>query len=305
MVDQSKEPLKICIAIPTIGKSPYLASLLNDLENQVRKTNLLSFREIKLVVIDNRPTHVTKQIVQKNGAFSYIEEFERGYVAARNRILEESQGNDFLVMIDDDMRLSEKWLDGVLNSIHSSEAEIYSSDVFPDNVWSIPSSLRGFFVRPSRAVGVTIPNFGSGNVILDLNFIKKHSISFDPKFNDHGGEDIDFFFRMSSYGARAKWNFDFPVYENHISSQLTFAAISSREVRNAKNYERYKSNHSFVYKLYLIAHFIEIVFFDWASIKLAVSSTEKFTTKIRIYLHHKTISIFKIFSRLAVVFQRH
>ena len=257
-----------------------------------------------LVVIDNEPSLKTKKIVEDLELFRYVKECNKGFAFARNRILDYARGSDFVVMIDDDMRLSDDWLKGVLHSINSNEAQIYSSDVFPDNVSRIPLSLRRFFIRPNRLVGRTTPNFGSGNVVLDMNFIESNSISFNLRFNKHGGEDVDFFNLMSSHGALAKWVSNFPVYENYVDSQLTFRAVAKREFRTAKSFEKLLSDYSMRHRFYLFARIVEVAVLDWASLKIAFASSENLYLKIKVYFYHKMINLVKIFARLSAAFKR-
>jgi glycosyltransferase involved in cell wall biosynthesis len=304
MIGLSQKVLEICIAIPTLGKSPFLSRLLYNLENQVLGFNQNSNIKFRLIVIDNEPSPITRNMVLGFNLVSYIEEFDRGYSSARNRILEQAKGSDFVVMIDDDMRISDNWLEGVVHSIRSDEAHIYSSDVFAEDLSRIPLSLRVFFVRPVREVGLTRPNFGSGNVVLDLKFIESHSIQFNPRFNTHGGEDLDFFNQLTSIGASAKWVSNFPVYENHIASQLTFHAVAKREMRNAKNYERFVADNSLQHKCYLITRLLEVIFFDWVSFQYAISSSENLSSKTEIYFYHRLVTFLKILARLSVKFEK-
>lgn len=304
MFHPMQESLEICIAIPTIGQSPFLANLLINLQNQFRMFSQNSDTKFRFIVIDNNPSLKTRDVVLGFNLFSYFEEFNRGYSSARNRILEQAKGSDFVVMIDDDMRPSENWLAGVVSTIRSNEAHLYSSDVFAEDIGRIPVSLRAFFIRPLREVGHTRPNFGSGNVILDLKFIENHSITFNPRFNSHGGEDLDFFSRLMSSGASIKWVSNFPVYENHVDSQLTFHAVAKREIRNAKNYERHLADGSLKHSFYLIARLLEVVLFDWASFQYARSSSWKFTTRAEIYFYLKLVTFLRILARLSVKIER-
>jgi len=47
--------------------------------------------------------------------------------------------------------------------------------------------------------------FGTGNYIIDLDFIRKHGVRFDPQFNFTGGEDIDFSATAHKAGAMFVW----------------------------------------------------------------------------------------------------
>jgi hypothetical protein len=296
--------LEICIAIPTLGKSPFLKRLLADLEIQVRTQESKAGAKIRLLVVDNYPSLNTRELVKSFELFNYVEEFTKGYASCRNRILECSQGCDFVVMVDDDMRLSDAWLRGVLDSISSGSAQIYSSNIFPANTEDIPSWLLGYFIRPVRSAGKTLPNFGSGNIIIDLKFVEKNSISFNPKYNQLGGEDVDFFNQITFYGGTANWVLSFPVYENYVNSQLTFAAVAKRESRTAKNFEVINLDFSIKHLTYLIARLVEVAVFDLTSFRRAMLMSSKWTSKVVTYFCHRTISFFKILARLSVYLER-
>jgi glycosyltransferase involved in cell wall biosynthesis len=296
--------LEICIAVPTLGKSPFLPRLLLELENQVRTVSVKRGIKLYLLVIDNDPSFNTRTLVENFKLFCYVEEFVKGYATSRNRILERAQGCDFVVMIDDDMRLSEKWLEGVLHSIRSREAQIYSSPVIPDDIPAIPPWLRRYFIRPTRAAGRTSPDFGTGNVVIDLKFVESNSISFNLKFNKCSGEDLDFFDQMRACSAVANWSLSFPVYENHVRSQLTFRSVARREIRTAKAYEIFLADNSIRHSIHLVARLTEIAIFDWASLKMAVSNSEKFKLKTKLYFCYRLISFFKTLARLNVLIKR-
>jgi glycosyltransferase involved in cell wall biosynthesis len=278
--------------------------LLWELENQVRTVRNNLGIKLYLLVVDNDPSLHTRTLVENFKLFCYVEEFVKGYASSRNRILERAQGCDFVVMVDDDMRLSEKWLEGVLHSIRSNEAQIYSSDVIANDIPAFPPWLRRYFIRPTRAAGRTSPNFGTGNVVIDLNFVESNSISFNLKFDKWSGEDLDFFDQMRSCGAVANWDLSFPVYENHVRSQLSFRSVARREIRTARGYEIFLADNSIRHFIHLVARLTEVAVIDWASLKMALSNKEKSKLKIKIYFCYRLISLFKTLARLSVLIKR-
>lgn len=299
MTESTVRSIEICIGIPTLGRSPSLSKLLLDLKTQIDANQDHSHTSVTVIVVDNQPNPKTRNLVNSFCTFQYYEEPIQGYASSRNRILEIARDHEFLIMIDDDMILSPNWFSGVIESIESKKAHIYASNVFTNNLSEIPIHLRKFFIRPDRKIGQTNPNFGTGNVILDMSFVKRHDLSFDMNFNNSGGEDFDFFSRMTKAGARSRWESNFPVYEDHKDKKLTLSSVMLRESRAARNYERINSNKSIFYTIILFIRMIEIAIFDIQAFKLCINQNGNINLKIKIFLTHKIVNFCKMCMRLS------
>ena len=72
----------------------------------------------------------------------------------------------------------------------------------------------------------------SNNVLIDMAFVKEHSIEFDPALKFDGGEDTLFFQTMTSKGAKGVFAANAIVYEEQPKDRLTWNWAIKRQFRN-------------------------------------------------------------------------
>jgi len=129
---------KLSIVICTFNRYRDLELLLNQLNKQIENLS-----EIELIVIDNNSSDQTASVIKKFPKAKYFLETKQGSSAARNRAINEAQG-DLICFLDDDVMISDTWLECLLNLSQNYQGEdiAYGARVIP--LWSkaLPNWLR-------------------------------------------------------------------------------------------------------------------------------------------------------------------
>lgn len=178
-----------------------LDNLLSQISDQVGD------RAVDLLVVDNDPEgsaeFVCRPFLYKHG-WMYTREGRPGVSHVRNRILDAfREFHDALIMVDDDQELDNGWLDAYLAGVQKWPHQILSGSVqyvFPD---SSPEDYVASWYSTKRAgaEGTEVSSTGAGNVALPWPVWEASGFPrFDPTFGLIGGEDTDFFKRITEQG---------------------------------------------------------------------------------------------------------
>jgi glycosyltransferase involved in cell wall biosynthesis len=208
---------QISVCICTYKRPQMLAHLLNELERQVTE-NLFTY---SAVVVDNDADKSAKETVefwQSKSSFpiDYFNEPEQNIALARNKAVENAEGN-YVAFIDDDEYPVADWLLHLYKTVLSFKVDGVLGPVkphYPDNVpkWLIKSKLCE---RPTYKTG-TILHWGdtrTGNVLLKKEIFYNPKNRFDAEHGRTGGEDVEFFKKMSEQGKVFTWCDEAPAYE--------------------------------------------------------------------------------------------
>lgn len=228
---------RIDVLVPTYKRPQLLARTLLSIERQSLPADAL----MRIVVVDNDAMESARPVVDafRRGfpACLYVCEPVANVSNARNRALREACA-DYIAFIDDDEAADEQWLHMLLETRKRHGAAIVLGPIVP----VLPAGTarwirRGrFFERPRVATGAVPPSAGTGNVLMDLHAIRAAQIAFDPAFGRSGGEDSDFFHRLSQTGARCVWCDEAVVYE-HVTADRTCARwLLRRAFIGGRNY---------------------------------------------------------------------
>jgi glycosyltransferase involved in cell wall biosynthesis len=193
---------RVAICIATFRRLEPLRELLVGVSH-------LTFRkvpapEITVVVIDNEPSGSAEDICNEAmlpWPLKYVVESRRGIAQARNRAIFEAGDVDFVAFIDDDEYPSYAWLDELLATQSHFAADVVSGPVIPDFDADVPYWVREgmFFNRAIHHSGQALDKCHSGNVLIRAGVFEKLS-AFDERFALTGGEDTQFFLRVSQSG---------------------------------------------------------------------------------------------------------
>lgn len=198
----------ICICICTYKRPAYLVRLLKELEKQ----NTENLFDYSIVIVDNDKCESAKQTVKtfaRNSkiTINYFMQPEQNISLTRNKAVENSTG-DFLALIDDDEFPVDDWLLHHYKAINKYKVEGILGPVLPN--YEIPPPkwvLKGhFFDRPLYPNGYILnwEETRTGNALLRKDLFVEGYQWFDPKHGS-GGEDKDFFRRMSENGCTFVW----------------------------------------------------------------------------------------------------
>ena len=193
---------RVIIAIPTFRRPKSLARLLEAL------AALDPGAEISVLVADNDAEGREGFELCARLAPSYrwplkaVIAPERGIAQVRNILVAGALADakiDFVAMIDDDEWPDPQWIVQFLKAVRQSGADVLQGSIlFGDKSGATPD------IR--RMSGPTVMLQGAGNLFLSRARLARMTPPwFDPAFALTGGEDRDFFLRLSREGARFAW----------------------------------------------------------------------------------------------------
>lgn len=201
---------------------------------------------VEVLVVDNDELQSAKAIidaVQRDfpHPLNYYSEPVKNIAAARNKLLEEANG-DWIASIDDDEVADPLWLAAL-----TATADHYGADVvfghviadFPDNT---PAWIKegNYFSRRTHKTGTEVSSGGSGCTLINRLFLERHQLKFDLSYGTTGGEDVQLFYRMFRLGARLVYCKEAIVHESVERNRLTSSYLKKRALRIGQTYARYR-----------------------------------------------------------------
>ena len=168
----------------------------------------------------------------------YCCEPERNIALARNRAIALADG-EFIAFIDDDEFPVDCWLERLFTTCLDYRAVGALGPVRPHFDVTPPKwLLRGRFCeRPEHPTGTVIngSKCRTGNVLFRRSLVSGTSLPFDPQFGT-GGEDKDFFIRMTQAGHVFVWCNEAIAYETVPPSRWTRRYLLKRALaRGSEN----------------------------------------------------------------------
>ena len=193
-----------------------LARLLEHLDRQQKAENL----DYCIVVADNDSQQSARSTVEKFAprsglAVTYCSELQRNIALVRNKAIECSK-TDFIAFIDDDEFPVDDWLVRLFEICAKYNCAGVLGPVCPHFEEPPPKwILKGRFCdRPAHPTGTIMKGdeCRTGNVIFRRGILPEGVPPFDPQFAT-GGEDKDFFIRMTKRGNIFVWCNEAIAYE--------------------------------------------------------------------------------------------
>jgi len=206
----------ISVCICTYKRPKLLTKLLSELQNQTTD----SLFTYSIVVVDNDYIGSAKSIIEDWRSRSlvsidYYNEPQQNIALARNRALENAKGN-FIAFIDDDEYPVGNWLLNLYRAHKRLKADGILGPVVPYYETKPPKwVVRGKFYERSSPETASVLHWTksrTGNVLLRKEIFDEKGNMFRPEFG-MGGEDRDFFRRMTAKGFHFVWCAEAPVYE--------------------------------------------------------------------------------------------
>lgn len=208
----------ICVCICTFKRPNLLAKLLDALERQVTD-NLFTY---SVVVVDNDSNKTALEVVQKYQNITslriyYQNEPEQNIAMARNKAIENAYGS-YIAFIDDDEFPILNWLLMLYKAMQTYKTDGVLGPVKPHYPnacpnWLIKSKLCE---RPEHKTGTILhwSETRTGNVLLNKRIFDEDKTNrFGPEFGRSGGEDIEFFKKMTEAGKVFIWCNEAYAYE--------------------------------------------------------------------------------------------
>lgn len=229
----------ISVCICTYKRGELLRQLLERLRDQ-RTDGLFSY---SVVVSDNDYLQSAKEIVSQYKITSsissvlYCVEPMQNIALARNKALEHAKGN-FIAFIDDDEFPSKEWLWNLFTTCSVYGAAGVLGPVRPHFLhqpprWLVKSKLCE---RATYHTGHVTDwrQSRTGNVLFKKEILCGFNEAFRPQFAT-GGEDVDFFERMTKNGCVFVWCNEADVYEVVPQARCTRMYFLRRALLRGRN----------------------------------------------------------------------
>jgi glycosyltransferase involved in cell wall biosynthesis len=135
--------MRSSIIIPTAGRPIAIKAAIQSLLAVSPQQH-----DTEILVIDNNTqedlaTHLHDYCISLNGQVRYVREPNPGTTAARHRGVDESHG-DILAFIDDDVEVSEGWLNAIQRGFEDHTVDLIGGPSIPTFTDSIPAWFWGF-----------------------------------------------------------------------------------------------------------------------------------------------------------------
>jgi succinoglycan biosynthesis protein ExoM len=231
-------PRHVDVCICTYKRPLLLKRLLEALESQ-QTGDAFTF---SIVVADNDAERSAEEVVALFSARSSIKiiyccESRQNIALARNKAIEHSQG-EFIAFIDDDEFPVNNWLALLLRACEDFQAAGVLGPVRPHFEQAPPSWIvKGRFCeRPEYPTG-TVMSWGecrTGNVLFRRAILETAGEPFNQEFGT-GGEDKDFFLRLSKSGFVFVWCNEAAAYETVPPSRWTRRFMIRRALLRGRN----------------------------------------------------------------------
>jgi succinoglycan biosynthesis protein ExoM len=208
----------VTIGVPTYRRPEVLPGLYAELRGQAE--DLLGgagrpavARSVRVVVADNDPARSARETVTElaragtGPELCYVSEPVAGIAAVRNRLLDETAGQDLLLGLDDDERPRAGWARHLVETWQRTGAAFVAGRVVPEYTGEIdPWLLAGrFFVRRQLATGTEVGFAAGGNMLLDMGQVRASGVRYRDDFGLSGGEDTVFTKELRSSGRSIVW----------------------------------------------------------------------------------------------------
>lgn len=196
--------------------------------------------DYSITVVDNDAGRSAERIVDKYRGGSgieinYLAEEVKNISLARNKAVRHSKGN-LVAFIDDDEYPEDDWLLSLFKIYVKFSCAGVSGPVHPLFRGNPPhwlKKIKFYYYGHEKSSGEDIRDeFHTGNALVNKDIFNREENYFDPSFGETGGEDTDFFLRMSAKGYNFKWCSEGMVYAVCAEERCRFRWLLKRHLRN-------------------------------------------------------------------------
>lgn len=197
----------VTVAVPTFRRPDDLRVLVPRLLEQAAE--LAGRYAVEVLVVDNDPEGSAVGTVAGLSApgLRYAHEPTPGIAAVRNRALDEAAGSRLLAMIDDDERPEPGWLGHLVGTWEASRPAAVAGRVVAayDGQLDPWVAAGDFFLRFSMPTGTEVGTAAAGNLLLDVEQVRRAGVRFATDLGLGGGEDNLFSRSLVRAGGRIVW----------------------------------------------------------------------------------------------------
>jgi len=228
----------ITVCVCTFRRPEMLRRLLGEVERQRTDDRFTH----SIVVADNDREQSSRSVVAEFARKSpveatYCSEPRQNIALARNKALEHAKG-DYIAFIDDDEFPASDWLLIMLKTCEDYQAAGVLGPVRPHFDRPPPRWIIAgrFCERPEHPTGRVMDweECRTGNVLFRREILDGEPLAFKPEFGS-GGEDKDFFMRMTQRGLVFRWCNEGLTYETVPPSRWKRSYMLNRALLRGKN----------------------------------------------------------------------
>jgi glycosyltransferase involved in cell wall biosynthesis len=229
-------PARVAVCVATYRRREGVRTLLASLD----AVDLAPIpAELTIVIVDNYPDAPAFENGDEAARASrwpviYLHEPRRGIVAARNRCLSAvPETAEFVAFVDDDESVTPGWLQAMLGTFEETGATAVQGPMVPRYEAEPPAWLveLGVFRIGPFVQGERLHSAATGNSMIRAGFLREHRLRFDPRFNESGGEDEEFYTRLREAGGRIHAAAGADVYDIVPAQRMTLRWYLRRRFR--------------------------------------------------------------------------
>lgn len=220
-----------------------------ELQRLMAGLNALTFHAcepptLEVVIVENDTSGTAQAICDEwrsrfRWPLRYYAEPRRGISYARNTaIAKVSPQAEFIACIDDDEIPEPDWLDQLLHTQKTHQADIVSGHVVPYFDYPAPQwVINGrFFERDRYPTGHVMNTAATNNVLIRADLLRQLNPVFDSRFALTGSEDSHLFRRLHRAGYKIVRSDEAIVHESVPASRATLPWLLRRSYRVGNSY---------------------------------------------------------------------
>jgi succinoglycan biosynthesis protein ExoM len=223
------EEIELTVCICTFRRP----SVFYTIDSVARQSALMN-RHFRILIIDNdsEPTALkiaTEFRSRTNVTVDYKHVPGQSISAARNAGLDTAT-TPWLAFVDDDEFVSANWLAELVASRDLANAVFGPCEAIYGDM--TPNWIKQGDYHSNRIIETDRITTGyTSNVLIDMSFVRRYGLRFDPELGRTGGEDTMFFHAMYRKGGVLRYASSAVVYERVVSSRLSLGWIVRRRYR--------------------------------------------------------------------------
>jgi succinoglycan biosynthesis protein ExoM len=214
------------------------ASLVSALRSIARQA-LAPHMSLRMLVVDNDATPSAREAVEAFRAetsvdIRYTHAPGQNISLARNAALGASS-TSWLAFLDDDEYASRGWLAALLAASDGAHAVFGPCQaIYRDET---PAWIRSGDYHSNRIPRQRPIDTGyTSNVLIDMAFVRRNGLRFDPALGRSGGEDTMFFHAIYRRGGKLRYAEDAIAYEDVVPARLNLGWVARRRFRSGQVY---------------------------------------------------------------------
>jgi len=209
------------------------------------KMDMSLINEMDIIIVDNDIEKSAETIINginedtgRNRKLLYYNYPVKGLSNVRNELLNQAflLNPDFIVFVDDDEYVTPNWVNELLVTMTTSDADAVRGPVVAKLDENVSKYISYFFRREEHPDKSQIYKLATGNLILRRKSLLKFNVWFDNRFNSTGSEDSFFGIQLMKKGAKIFWASNAIVYETIPEKRATLRWLVKSSYNHALTY---------------------------------------------------------------------